>query len=473
MDVAGGNFGSRFPTCVPDIERPVMIRLRYAGIIILLAVASAVWLRAQEVQRPLDRDGKLDRLDQETEAKVHLFPSVQGFREVYLFQLPDSSYVLEVWYHRLGQVYKDRRYLSTAGADSFRTVVSTALHQYAPLAGVNQAGRSRFVGNMYALALGFYGWGIPYVTGLEDELAFGTYLLLGAGGIFITHSATRDAEISEETANLASYASWLGIAHGGLLHAVLHGEDATTKGYVGTAMIVGAAEGVTGFLAGNRLKLGSGPVELLGTCTVFGLSQGYGVAYVTDVTTVRGKAAATLIGSLAGILQAALLISAENYTAGDAAIFRTGAVLGTYLPIAFYDIAGGKNPKTRIALAVAGSFGGGAIGHVITRGKDFTTAQGNYVSLGTMGGALIGLGISAIAKARPELTHTLTSTGAILGFLGMYNTYAPEAVQTDIGETSALRMDMNPMALVTGFGGRTPERLTGNTLPFLTLRYTF
>jgi hypothetical protein len=157
---------------------------------------------SQEVLVPFDTLKRIDKIDEETDLKLYLFTEYKGFSQAFLFRLPDSTYAFEVWYRADDQILKSRTLMTAAEARRFQQRIAESLRKLAPMAGIDQSGRPTFLGGAYTLSIGVYGWGIPYLLGLENSAAIGSYLLINAGGILLAHAATERIEISEATTNL-------------------------------------------------------------------------------------------------------------------------------------------------------------------------------------------------------------------------------------------------------------------------------
>jgi hypothetical protein len=426
---------------------------------------------SQELLVPIDTEKKIEKIDEELEIKLHLFPEYRGFRQAFLFQMPDTTYVFEVWYRSNDSTFKIRTMLTPLEAQLFRSRVTTSLRQFAPMTGINQDGRPLLIGNVYTLFLGIYGWGIPYLLGLEGSVAIGSYLLLSAGGILIAQSATERMQISEEAANLSFFGSVMGLAHGAMIHGMLYDKGVTTKGYLGAAMLGSALEGTAGFLVGDRAKLNGGAVEMIGWMSTTGLLYGWGASSLLDLNRVRSISTATFAGSLVGMFSGAALIRNESFTNGDVGVFRGASLVVAYLPISILIAAHVGDSKVYTATAMSAGLLGGGIGYLMVKGKDFTAAEGAYIMFGAFGGMLIGAGIPAIAGASPEVWAVASGLGGLAGFLVMYSNYAP-AARVRAGN-SAFDFCLHPDGLLAFAQKRTIPIGGTTSFPLASLTYHF
>src|SRR4051812_21795661 len=83
-------------------------RSPYRTLIPLALLVAATAAHAQEVRVSIDAKGDVERIDREMEEKLSLFPTYENFQEALLYQLPDSSYALEVFYNADGKFLKRR-----------------------------------------------------------------------------------------------------------------------------------------------------------------------------------------------------------------------------------------------------------------------------------------------------------------------------------------------------------------------------
>jgi hypothetical protein len=98
---------------------------RLFAIVVLAAALHATAARAQEVQVPLDRSGRIERIDAQLAKRLGTFGDrYPGFTEARLFRAPDSTFTLDVTMARGGQILRERVPLSLAGVDSLRTMIS-------------------------------------------------------------------------------------------------------------------------------------------------------------------------------------------------------------------------------------------------------------------------------------------------------------------------------------------------------------
>src|SRR5689334_12599236 len=94
----------------------------WVGSFLAAAVAVAV-----ELQVPLDHAGRVQRIDAALARRLQMFADRPDFQDARLFQLADSSYVLEITSLAGPGLSRERIPLTALGADSLRSVVTIAM----------------------------------------------------------------------------------------------------------------------------------------------------------------------------------------------------------------------------------------------------------------------------------------------------------------------------------------------------------
>jgi hypothetical protein len=432
--------------------------------------------RAQEVQVPLDREGKIEIIDSDLEKKLGLFTTYQGFREARLYQISDTSFVLEITYQPADRTMKVRLPLTASEVKVLRDKVSLRITEQAPEATLNHEGRTSMIIGSTALSLGFYGWAVPVVLETNDgKTATALYMLTSGAGFFLPLTLTNSIDVTDANAILYRYGGTRGIIHGILLNNLLLGEAATGKGQVAFGMLGSIGESIAGFSVASNMT--AGKASTIGVYGDFGLGLALGTCGLMDLFDAGHEgatAAAVLLGSAGGMIAGNVLSNQQPYTRGDAIVLEGAGLLGAYIPIAALDLFGVEGGKTYDAASMLGSVAGLALAHgSLLRGKDFTTGQGVLIQLGTLGGALTGAGIAyLLSSSRADGTLFLTSSaiGAVGGFAITYSLFSKEA-QTREGNSS-WNLNLFPGGLLTSrFTKSSSPSLS--RVPFLNVEYRF
>lgn len=446
--------------------------------IVLLSVGFAVTGYAQEAQVPVDEEGKLEYIDLKLERELALFTDYRNFREARLFQLPDTTFVLEIFYQPQQRLLKARLPLSVEEAEDFRRKVTERIRQQRPQVLLDQEGRAKLLAGGTALSLGYYGWAVPAVLDVEQaKLAVALYMFTSSAGFFIPLLATTGTPVTDAAATLALYGGTRGIVHGIFLNRLLFGKESTERSMIGFGMVGSITEAISGFGIACKSNMSAGTAEAIGVGGDFGLGCGIGTAHLAGFfqgDNERSVAGSILLGSGAGALVGKLLANHQPYTRGDSYVLRATGALGAYVPLAVVDIAGAENEKVYTTGSMIGSAIGLGLGHKLTGGKDVTTGQGILITLGELAGGLFGLGFGYLVSSEGDNTAlylTSSSVGASGGFWLMYRLFAQSAQTAE--KSSSWNISVTPASLVASAMAERISPAQGIPVPLLTLDFRF
>jgi hypothetical protein len=289
-----------------------------------------------------------------------------------------------------------------------------------------------------------------------------------------------------------------GPIHGYLVSQL--GDATEDKTKFGWTVFAGAAETIIGGVAAQRLSLTSGRAELTGVGGDIGLGTGFAIADQLQLDERRRQVTVTspfgppynyldndrtlqstvvLAGTGLGLVGGYLLGRTEEWTRGDAVIFRNVTAMGGLAGIAAGDVI--QQPKliteqvpnspsysyyqddfSRVhsAAGLLGTAGGVLLGRALVTGRNFTTGQGTMLTLAPLAGGLIGLGIAYLATPdkpynyapgtpyrdpndHSELYLGMSTLGAAAGFAAMY----PAMARQSRGASAAsFEFTVNPLA---------------------------
>jgi len=409
----------------------------YLVMIVVLFLTFTVSADAQEISVPIDAEGKLNCIDLKVERQLALFTEYQNFRQACLFQVSDTSYVLEISYQPEDRLLKTRLPLSLQEAEQFRARVTERIKMFGPAITMNQEGRARLLRGILVLSMGYYGWALPVTMDVNDGRAFAAiYMLTSGGSFFAGLSATRNVDVTDGAATFSLYGATRGIVHGMFLYGLAKGDDASGRGMVGFGLLGSLSEATAFFAIADRAKMSEGTARVMGVGGDFGLGLGLGAAHLAgffdDDEEERGIAAGLLVGSAAGLMAGKFLANSQPYTRGDAQVLRGAGLLGAYIPLAIVDLVEPDEDRVYTATAMAGSIVGLGLGHHLVRGKDFTTGQGTLINLGGLAGGFVGLGIAYVVTPEEEDDNgawylASSAIGAAGGFWLLYRTFADDA----------------------------------------------
>lgn len=410
-----------------------------------LAAAVAV---AVELQVPLDHAGRVQRIDAALARRLQMFADRPEFQDARLFQLADSSYVLEITSLAGAGLSRERIPLTALGADSLRSIVTNALVEHKTTPVLDSSGRPLFVATTTATCFGFYGWAVPYLfmEGASSEAATGTYLIIASGGTFIPLWLTRNRPVSMGAALMSWYGMSRGALHGALVPLAL--SDDPGKSAVGGAFALSIAESIAGFEWASRSGMTEGRAATINNLGDIGTLYGLGFADLADANG-QASSAAALAGAGVGLATGAAYARGRDYTYGDASVMRTAGWVGGYLGLAF---AGAAAPddwtKSHTVAAMVGSAAGLVVGHNLVERTDFSFGQGVIVDLSTVSGWLLGLGTAYVASSSGGLDESgfwiSTGLGTLAGYAVGYGASAKSARRAAADRTS-WHLDVTPL----------------------------
>jgi hypothetical protein len=434
-------------------------------------------LQAQERQVPVDEEGAIQIIDHDLEGRLNLFPEYEGFQEARMYQLPDSSFVIEITYRVEDQSLKKRVLMDAGAAVDFRRKVSQRIRERSPQATVDQAGRARLLTGTALLGLAYYGWALPVAFDVDDgRTVTAVYMLTAGSTFFIPFIATSHSQVTEGQATLSLYGGGMGILHGFLLYSLVVGEDlidSDGRTAIATSMLTSVAEGVAGFLIAGATRLSDGKANVITGVGTAGLGAGAAIGYLAEFEDVEGYAGLMLLGTGAGFLAGNTLANMQTYTAGDATVLNTATALGAYVPAALLYAVGGKEDagKLYIGTGLVGMAGGIYAGQHIVKGHDFSDADGNYVSLGTLAGGALGVGVAYLITAKDpdeRVYMGASSLGLLGGFTLMYALLEDNARINH--EARNWRFDISPFGLASLAFNLNSSK---NSVPIASFSYSF
>lgn len=391
-----------------------------AGMLALLACAPPAARADTEVLVPFDAAGRVQRVDEPLARRLGLWVDEHpGFFEARLFAVGDSSFVLEISVLSGGRLERRREPLTPAQADALRADFASRLAAAGPPPEkLNQDGRTMLVAGNAMLGLGFYGWAVPFAFDADDASVWvGGYLLTAGASSLVPMMLTQNVPVSWPTASLSLYGSSRGIWHGWLLAdlASPDGSDSDDdRGRVAVMMATSVAEGFAGYAIARRGHMRGGTVQTIANGGDYGLLWG---ACVSDAAGFadRPTAFSMLAATTGGMLAFGLLDSRRAYSYGDAWVMRSAGYVGMLVATTVADAGEPEGSEAYSVAIVAGSLAGLAVGDRLVEGREFTGGDGILVQLGGSAGALMGLGLVALATPNGPRASTAYWGGAAAG----------------------------------------------------------
>ncbi len=451
--------------------------MKYLVILLILAGA-ALPVLAQEVQVPFDSAGKIEVITRELEKSYRLFPEITNFRDAILIMRPDSTYHIEITYIEDGQIKRIKQDKSQAQIAVLRQRLTEPTFDTPapakPGAGLDQTARTKFITATTLLATFAYGpLIISSLDGAGGGAIAGLELIIGGAGFLLPLLATEDRSVTQAEASLAIGGAVLGIGHGMLLSSLItNGDVGNEFGIIATTMSVG--EMIAGYNIAHANNFNAGKSDIIVTYGLYGMGQGALLPIVAagDIDNISSSwvTGSALAFSALGYFAGNALSNATRYTRGDATVasttggFATLCMLGLVLPA--LENSGDEGLQIAAASAMAGNIAGLWLGHYLAEKKDLSEDEGNYISLGTFAGCLIGSGVGLIlATDLDNITDIYQFTiPAVLGTAGGFAiSYHVFGKGSGRDEGSNWDVNFNPGALI---GGLTEQpRLTADGRP--------
>ena len=447
------------------------------GLIVLLAVGSSA-ATAQDTQVPVDRDGSVYSVDRSLRDAADLFPDVNGFESAVLYRTEAGAYELVVRYREEGRTRRERRTLSAEDVRALRTKVSDGVAALQERPSFTQEGRYGLIAATTAHGL-VEGGLIAGASGAEGESVTTSVFAGGTLGFFVPLLATRDARVTEAAADLTFYGGLQGYAHAVQGIGLLAGDDPDGRAAAGLAALLGAAEGTAGYLPARRHDWTEGHAEMVAFTGAGGnlIGLGLGTAIVGEVDGRRGArrvvSGAALLGSLAGGYLGHRQGRTDRYTEGDARLYLQSAVQGTNLAGSLLSVTD-SDLTTRALLLSGAATVGGLVGRRLVRGRNFTGTQSGLVALGSVGGSLLGLALTAETDSE-EAIAVAQAVGSTVGFGVTYGVLEGEARGQPAPGRAALdvNVQVTPAVARGPSGPAARGRLTDRLGPRVTLSATF
>ena len=403
-------------------------------------------LFAQSKKRvAFDSGEKLYVIDKATEEQLMLFPDINDFVKANIFLVNDTLYQIEILVEGkpmiVNKLNENAYYQQQAKVDKYMAGPKNTIRKSDDTEKVaakkekddnsisqKDSERLKLISSIRGFSFAAYAWMLPIGFGAQSLSAYaGGYLMVSGSAILFPYIFTVNNDVPAGASSLYTGGAALGLAHGFLLHASIAKEIDKTVFLTMTGMSI--AEGFTMYAIAKKAKITVGQAELMITNSAYaGLAGasllGYAELFDKNKDNSRLAYIGTLATSLSGYYLGYGISKLSNYTNGDARVF------GTVVPLAMYSTASvffaQKNPdyKTMSGLEALTYLGAVYVGHQLVKNEDFSTAQGSYVGLGTIGGGLFmaGLGLMINDNNHGDFSSTpiLAAVGAIGGFATVY-----------------------------------------------------
>ena len=317
------------------------------------------------------------------------------------------------------------------------------------------------------------GWGatLPFIFAGE-EASYKAYVassLIGAGlGFFAPFLALRKSKVSSGAAIGGELGGMRGSLDGFLLFTMFSGFDydneVRLRGMLGMLTAVGMTEYALGIYMADDMNISEQNMRAVTLYSWLGYISGLELSFLVggagdDSLDTKGYGSrllsgALLIGGTAGMIGGYYLAKSSHYTNGDSVVAGTTVSVVAGLPVAFTSLGRGVDARVYSGIALAGTVGGIALGHYIADQFDFLTWESALVTLGTIGGSLMGFGIAFLASDDlfddriGKFTIPIAIGGAV-GFTSLFFVFYKNALKRRIENrksASNFSFSINPYA---------------------------
>lgn len=277
----------------------------------------------------------------------------------------------------------------------------------------------------YLAASGFfgflYGTSVAYILGLENSSAITIPLLSAGASTLIPMVSIKDKYVSYNSLALSIHGKGVGGLQGAAFGLLLTGENVDDgKLILGIAALSSIGLGRLGYVLGRNKPWSQGRVALYSHYGFLMPLEGLAIDAALNVEDPRIYAATSLAFGAGGYFIADRVARWNDFTRGDVTATSTlswmNGLLGLFI---IADEAENTDlSSASILIPAAGALGGTVAGHLWLKNTRLTSQQGRNVALGSFGGTLIGLGLTAI------VTPETTTPYYIMGYATGMTTYA-------------------------------------------------
>ena len=327
---------------------------------------------------------------------------------------------------------------------------------------LSQEGRWWIIYQNMALGNGLYGFGVPYVLGIEDrKVIMGTQLLLFAGGFYTTWMYTKEMDISYGRAYSQNFGASLGIVSVFPLMALVGFDnweqfDPDEKAMF-TYMMTAAPIGIYYM---DKLYQKWQPTDgqtsmIIGGSILSGFNTWIGYTLITDIpddpsdTWIRIGLPLAYSGALAGGYYTHRFVKNKSYTKGDASFVGIGTVLGFFTWIELAAMFELEEYREMMLTGLISINGYTYIADEMVQDMELTVGDAGVIALGTTAGYLTWLGIALIADLDYEVkgARIVDIASATAGFYLTSKAITKRKIKFGKNTSSDMKLSMQPIIM--------------------------
>ncbi len=395
----------------------------------------------------MENDSSYSVLLQHQKAGVSMSQQEQNYLNDYQARL--SEYFANMPDEEKATYYKNRTMWSSQPGTVYNTPQSQEENVFA-------GERSKYTQYMFSSGFfGFlYGASAAYIIGIDNSGAISLPLLTAGASTLIPMLSLKDKNITYNSLALANHGKAVGGLQGVASGFLITGDNAGDGKFIlGMATLSSIGLGRLGYVLGRDKPWSEGRVALY---THYGLLmplEGLAIDVAFDASNTRVLAATSLVFGAGGYIIADRVADWNDFTRGDVTATSTlstmNGLLGLFILV---DLADRSDlPSANILIPAAGALGGTIAGHFWLKNARLTSQQGRNTALGSFGGTLVGLGLTAIVS--PETVTPYYIVGYATGmatFAILVNQYKQTngIASKDDGKTNRWNVNLMPQNLL-------------------------
>jgi hypothetical protein len=269
-----------------------------------------------------------------------------------------------------------------------------------------------------------YGLSFDYLLGIEDDGAAIALPLVTSGlSTLIPILTIKDKNVTYNSLTLSIHGKTMGAWQGAAVGLLITGEDTGDgKLILGLATASSIVLGRLGYVLGRDKPWTQGRAALYTHYGFLMPLEGLAIDAAFNVQDVRVYAATSLAFGAGGYFIADHVARKNDYTRGDVTAISTLSSINGLLGISVLaDIAGNTDSDVNTGywlIPAAGAIGGTVAGQLWLKNARLSSQQGRNIALASTGGALIGIGLTAIFQPETAAPYY------VAGYAGAMTTYS-------------------------------------------------
>jgi hypothetical protein len=447
-------------------------KLIYFVLVFLLTIPFSLY--SQERQIPIDSTNNIKTINKELESLLNIFPEYKNFEEAKLFQINDTSYVLEIYYTEKDNLLKERKEITIQQLAELKAKIQSVILSKSLNLNLNQDGRVFFITGTTLLSI-YYGISFANISNANNNVSAAIDLFTIGAGFFAPFYLTKNTEVTQGMSNLAVGAGLIGIGAGYCLNPLANINMNLSDSYV-LPTLTSLSFLLGGYYYAKENKISEGKANAIVDMSILGAPYLLGLTYVFtgDNMTDDQMSGSLLLGAAGGALLGNSLSNKYDYAPGDAQTFSISTLLATVETGAILTALKTSDSRSAVGIMLLGATLGGLRGNYLVSDVNFSDAQGNYLALGTLGGGLIGTGICLIAfqnsnNDNERFIPLIVTLAAELGFDITYHSIVKSNMLETTNSTGKLDFNLNPLGLTNNV--REANKSLQNQIPFFNISY--